>query len=307
MTRTIRRGTVRNVTLQQLRYLIAVVEHGSMTAAAQALFVVQPALSRSLQSLERELKVELFVRSGRGLVLTPEGVRVASLARQVLAGVRAIEDSVGTDEADTGRGTLRLATTQTLAIDFMSSLLPGFRAKRPEIDVAVDCRPSRDALFGALRKGEADLILTDLPVPADFRVHPLRRHEVVLVSPPDTPLPDPVPWRALDGLPMIVPPADSPRGRDFAMLFDFHGIRPRTAMETGDRGAWLACVAAGVGSALWYADLAQRFTGTIGVRSFSPPLTRTMGLAWLRRPMTPQIRALCAYARMHGVRELDYA
>lgn len=293
------------MTLQQLRYLIAVVEHGSMTAAAQALFVVQPALSRSLQSLERELHVELFVRSGRGVVLTPEGVRVVNLAKKVLAGISAIESSVrpGVPPPETR---IRLGTTQTLAIEFISTLLPAFNRHRPDIHVAVLPYANRDVLFQALRDGAADLVLADLPVPFDLRVHALHHHEVVLVSPSDVRLPDPVTLAALDGLPMILPAADSPRRKDFEMLFSTRGIRPRVAMETDERGAWLSCVAGGVGSVLWYADMAHRFEKAVTVRSFTPQLTRTIGFAWLRKPMAPEVLALCSFARSRGVEETEY-
>ncbi|NUU25799.1 MAG: LysR family transcriptional regulator [Streptomycetaceae bacterium] len=295
------------MTLQQLRYLIAVVEHGSMTAAAQALFVVQPALSRSLQALERELKTELFVRSGRGAVLTPEGVRVVHLARRVLAGVQAIEETMRPDEPAAPEGTLRLATTQSLAIEFISTLLPAFNRHRPDIHVSVGQFDNRDLLFAALRRGEADLVLADLPMPGELRMSALRVHEVVLVSPLDVRLPDPVTLGALDGLPLILPAPDSPRRRDFDLLFTTRGIRPQIAMETDERGAWLSCVAAGVGSVLWYADMAHRFEGAVAVRSFAPPLTRTIGFAWPRKPMTPQIRALCAFCRAKGMEETEYA
>ncbi|MCF2525617.1 LysR family transcriptional regulator [Yinghuangia soli] len=293
------------MTLQQLRYLIAVVEYGSMTAAAQALFVVQPALSRSLQALERELRAELFVRSGRGMVLTPEGVRVVHLARRVLAGIRAIEQTVQPEPAGSDERLL-LLTTQTLAIEFISSLLPGFNLRHPEIRVVVERHNEREVLFTALREGRADLILADLPVPSDMRVHAVWHHEVVLVSPPDVNLPDPVTLDALHGLPMILPPVGTSRRKDIELLFDTRGIRPVVAMETDERGAWMACVAGGLGSVLWYAAMAHRFQSAVSVRSFAPPVGRTIGFAWLRKPMTPAVRALCAYARARGVEETEY-
>lgn len=293
------------MTLQQLRYLIAVVEHGSMTAAAQALFVVQPALSRSLQSLERELRIDLFVRTGRGVVLTPEGVRVVHLARKVLAGIHAIEQSVRPDPPP-AKTLLRLGATQTLAIGFISTLLPAFTQHHPDVRVAVEHHPDREHVFAALRRGEADVILADLPMPADFRVQVLRHHEVVLVSPSDVTLPDPVTLAALDGLPMILPGRDSPRRRDFDVLFSTRGCMPRVVVETDERGAWLSCVAAGVGSVFWYADLAHWFQTAVTVRSFTPRLIRTIGLAWLRKPVSAEVRTLCAFVRGRGMEESEY-
>src|SRR6185437_2679753 len=77
--------------LRQLRYVVATADHGTMTAAAQALFVAQPALSRAIRELERELGVELFARAGRGVVLTDAGEQIVRYARDALQAVDAIE------------------------------------------------------------------------------------------------------------------------------------------------------------------------------------------------------------------------
>jgi DNA-binding transcriptional LysR family regulator len=294
------------VTLQQLRYLLAVIEHGGMTAAAHALFVDQSALSRSLQSLERELRTELFVRGGRGVVPTVEGARVAHLARRILSGVRAIEDTFQPDDGADTTGRLALGSTQSLAIELITTILPAFRARRP--DIAVDVRPfeSPDEAAEALRKAELDLVLLDLPMPSDLRVQPFHHHEIVLVSPLGLKLPDPVPWQALNGMPLIMPSAGSVRRRQFDQLFTRHEIHPQVVMETDQRGAWVSCVAAGHGSLLWYREIAHRFASTVAIRSLSPPLLRTVALGWPRRPLSPEARALCAYAQARGVEETEY-
>lgn len=293
------------MTLQQLRYLIAVAEHGSMTGAAQELFVVQPALSRSLQSLERELNVVLFTRVGRGLVPTAAGVQVVALARKVLRGVQAIKDLVRTEEPAQA-DTVHLAATATLAIECTSGLLPGLAKTHPDLDIVVDRQDSREALFASLRAGDSDIALVDLPAPGGFEVLPLRAYEVVLVSPKGTRLPDPVSWTDLEGLPMILPSRRSGRRADFEMLFATAGVRPTVAMETDDRGAWIPCVLAGHGSVLWYADLAQPFASSVTVRSMSPRLVRTVGLVRGRGPISREVRALLDYSRRQGVQEIEY-
>jgi DNA-binding transcriptional LysR family regulator len=61
------------LTLQQLNYFVAAVEHGSFSAAAEALRIAQPSLSERIRRLERRLGVTLFVRTNRRLVLTEAG------------------------------------------------------------------------------------------------------------------------------------------------------------------------------------------------------------------------------------------
>ena len=71
-------------TLQQLRYLIAVAEYGSINAAARELFATQSNLSMAIKDLEQELGVTIFTRSNRGVALTNDGTELLGYARQVI-------------------------------------------------------------------------------------------------------------------------------------------------------------------------------------------------------------------------------
>lgn len=79
--------------LQQLRFLIAIVDHGlSVTNAAQALYTSQPGVSKQIRLLEDELELQLFVRHGRRIVsLTPAGEQITAQARRALAEIRQIK------------------------------------------------------------------------------------------------------------------------------------------------------------------------------------------------------------------------
>ncbi len=72
------------MTLQQLRYLIAIAEYGSMNAAAYNLYASQSNLSTAIRDLERELGITIFRRSNRGVTLTSEGTELLGYARQVV-------------------------------------------------------------------------------------------------------------------------------------------------------------------------------------------------------------------------------
>ena len=67
------------MTLQQLKYAIAVADQGSMNEAAKSLFISQPSLSGAIKEMEKELGFELFLRTSRGIVVTPEGERFDSV------------------------------------------------------------------------------------------------------------------------------------------------------------------------------------------------------------------------------------
>ena len=80
------------MTLQQLRYAVTVAEYKSMNKAAAQLFVAQPSLSNAIKELEEEIKIELFIRSNRGVIVTAEGEEFLGYARQMIEQYRLIED-----------------------------------------------------------------------------------------------------------------------------------------------------------------------------------------------------------------------
>ena len=72
------------MTIQQLRYIIAVVENGSITEAAKKLYISQPSLSNSIKDIEKEAGITIFIRSRSGIALTKEGAEFTGYARQVI-------------------------------------------------------------------------------------------------------------------------------------------------------------------------------------------------------------------------------
>lgn len=80
------------MTLQQLKYAIAVADNGSMNEAAKKLFISQPSLSGMIKELEEEADIQIFLRSNRGIILTPEGEEFLGYARQVVEQYRLMEN-----------------------------------------------------------------------------------------------------------------------------------------------------------------------------------------------------------------------
>ena len=141
--------------LQQLRVLLAVAQHGSIHEAARSLHTTQPALSKTIAELERELGVTLMLRSTRGVSLTAYGtalVKRASLVEQELRhALEDIEAIRGHDEAQLHIGFTAVASSGPLP-DAMAS----FRRRFP--NVALRCfelRPQQ--ILEGLREGRLDL------------------------------------------------------------------------------------------------------------------------------------------------------
>lgn len=291
-------------TLAQLRYLVAVADCRSITGAAASVFVAQSALSRAVQAMERDLGVELLARRGRGVDLTPEGTRVVRLARTVLDAVEAIDD-VGAPHAQNTRATLHVVATPTLALDLAVDLVPAFTERSPGIDVRLHQHDSREVLVQELIDGIAELGLVDLPVDKELSAHHIQEREVVLISPHGSRLPDPLPFRMLDGLDMVLPTPGTGRRTELEAMFSCLGVRPVPTLEVNERLAWVTGVTDGRGSLIWYRDVVLRAFGRRAeVRSFTPSLLRPVGIVHARRPLSRAARAFLAHARHNSpVRE----
>ncbi|HEY0543361.1 MAG TPA: LysR family transcriptional regulator [Actinoallomurus sp.] len=284
--------------LRQLRYVVATADHGTMTAAAQALFVAQPALSRAVRELERELGVELFARAGRGVMLTEAGEHIVRYARDALQAVDAIE-AFSSAPAGGRPGELRVASTSTLEPELTARLLPEFAREQPATRIRVVRCDGRESVGAAVRDGRADLALTDLPVPGDLAAHPLEQREIVLISPPGLSLREPVPLSALEGLRLVMPARGSARRNELEGMLSRIGVTPIPAVESNERGSWLTWVRAGVGSLMWYRNQVDAAEG-LAIRSFMPPIITTIGLVHMRRPLPPVARDFLAFAKSRG-------
>ena len=80
------------MTLQQLKYLIAVVNSGSINEAAKNLYISQPTLSKAIKELEREMGITILKRTSTGIVLSPDGAEFLSYARQITEQVELLEN-----------------------------------------------------------------------------------------------------------------------------------------------------------------------------------------------------------------------
>src|SRR6187549_3733482 len=120
----------------QLQYAIAVARNGlSVTNAAAALGTSQPAISRALKELEKELGFDLFIREGRSSArVTPEGAKVLAYAARALAEIESLR-SVAADLNQDARGTLSIATTHTQARYVLPPVVQAFRQRYPEVDL----------------------------------------------------------------------------------------------------------------------------------------------------------------------------
>ena len=148
-----------NISLRQLAYLVAVAEHGSMTAAAELTHVSQATISLGINDLERRLGAQVLLRRpGQGVSLTSAGEDVVRDARRVLSAVDDLFASARSPEYKI-RGQVSLGCFSTLAPFYLPPLLASFATLHPAVSLDV-MEGSQVDLRRALMDGTCELALT---------------------------------------------------------------------------------------------------------------------------------------------------
>jgi DNA-binding transcriptional LysR family regulator len=166
-----------------LRYFGAVVQHGSIRAAAEALHVAQSAVSRQLQSLEQELDVQLIERRARGIAPTPAGELLYRYWRDANFHVERLRSEIDALQG-LRRGNVRIATVESLTTGLLPDAIDTFRAQHPGITFEVLMLGS-DGVAQAVRSGEAEMGFgLNLGSSPEFNVvHRVREPILAVMSP----------------------------------------------------------------------------------------------------------------------------
>lgn len=157
-----------SLNLHQLEVFGAVAERQSVTAAATALRLSQPAVSRQVKDLESTLGVKLFERTKRGVRLTEAGTLLSTYAKQ-LSALRVEAESAIDDLHSLRRGALTIAATSTLATYFLPRVLVRFRLKYPGIRVRL-LSGDNDALIDQLLLHEQPFALLSEAEPTNLQL-----------------------------------------------------------------------------------------------------------------------------------------
>jgi LysR family transcriptional regulator, low CO2-responsive transcriptional regulator len=175
------------VTLTQLAAFLTVVRRGSVTAAAEELYVTQPSVSAAVAALEREVGVKLLERDGRGLRTTDAGAAFAPYAAHVL-GLLEQGERAAREAADGGLASLRISAVTSAGDHVVPPLIRAFRDAHPELEIALHIGNRRE-VFAGLLDHKADVAITGR-VPDDHRLvgEAFGVNEIVLVTAPDDPL-----------------------------------------------------------------------------------------------------------------------
>jgi DNA-binding transcriptional LysR family regulator len=290
------------MTLQQLAYFLAAVEHGSFSAAAEQLHMAQPSLSEQIRRLEAELGVPLFSRAGRGLALTeagrllrPHAERTLADAEEAAASVREVRDVAG--------GTVAFGTFGSAHHYLLGGLVEEFRTRYPNVRVRVLGQNSAE-VADAVRDGQLEAGLVVLPVDdRGLDVRPAMREELLYVSADPARLLEAMTVERLADAPLILYDArwgvDDPTRRQLRERAQRAGVKLEPQIEVEYLTAALDLAARGLGdtvspnSIIISRGYGRRLAGV----PFDPPLFDTFAFITRRSAhLSPATRAFMEIA-----------
>lgn len=288
---------------RQLGYFLAIVDHGGFGRAAEHLHIAQPSLSQAMAGLERELKTKLFVRAGRGVVLTDAGEQLVGPARRVIRDLDDARDVIRS-AGQLRRGRVDLVTMPSPGIEPLTTIMSAFARAWPAMTVNVTGVFTPEEVVETVVSGVAEIGFlgsSAKPYTADLTVRHIEDQPLVLISPPGSGLPvgDSVDRSGLTGLRLVV----SQRGSLMRQLVDdvlASGAEAHLVAEVAHRTSILPLVMSGLGHAVMPSSWNSIATHVgAEVRRIEPASVLRVSAVWRQDVLTPGAAAFLEVLDKH--------
>ena len=219
--------------LVELRTFLAVAEEKSFSAAAQRLFITQPAISKRIQSLENHLGTPLFDRIGKRVYLTEAGSLLIDRAETMLRLAKDTEKEIF-NLNDTISGRLNLATSHHIGLHRLAPVLKDFSQRYPDVQLDIQFEDSEVA-YQMVRSGQVELAVVtlnpdDTDLDADLKANCIWRDPLVFVSSASEPLATTL--QILAAQPCILPGQATYTGRIVMDRFARAGLTLKPTLST---------------------------------------------------------------------------
>lgn len=275
-----------DIDLRLLRYFIAVAEELNFTQAAEQLYVSQPALSKQIRQLERELGIHLIRRTSRMVELTSAGQALLPLAKRLLYDWQFTLLTVR-EVATSETQTLRVGFVASIGSELTKTIIERFRERRVGWQVSMRMFPWADTTAGLL-SGNTDVALLRLPVLERGQLsteilwveprwvalhcqHPLTQRQIIQMA-------------DLVDEPFVALPAEAGAYRDYWLAIAERGGHPvRIGAEASNPDEWLEAIATGLGVGL-VPEITTRVYQRAGIvfRLVDDISPSTLAVAWRR-------------------------
>src|SRR5882757_370095 len=222
--------------LHQLAALVTAAESGSLRQAAERMRLSQPALSRSIRELEREIGVKLLDRTAHGVEATVYGQALIMRSKIVDSELRQARDDIAHLRAAT-QGDLRIGATPVAAFSLLPVVLARFKKSRPQLRVTV-IDGMGAGLLGQLRQGDFDFVFARIYEsidPREFNVEVLFHDSLVVIVRRDHPLANSRRASKIEheACEWVLPGGDSPARTTFQRTYSERtGKLPRCTIES---------------------------------------------------------------------------
>lgn len=221
--------------LKQLRAFCATARCGSISKAAEKLFLSQPSVSLQIQALERELDTTLFERRGPNIRMTPEGKTLLEISLPLVQGIDSLVDKFTERSGSLEHGELNIAAGESTILYILPDAIQRFARAYPGIRIKLHNVTGRDGME-LLRADQADFAIGSmLEVPEDIHYHPIFEFNPVLIAPLDHPLArlEAVTLEDIGPYGLILPPRHLSTWRMVDIVFRQHNVNYTVTLEAG--------------------------------------------------------------------------
>ena len=284
--------------LRHLRYFVTVAEELHFGRAAERLQMTQPALSKQIAGLEKELDVQLLARTKRTVQLTAAGQVLFDQARRLLAQVDETVQLVKRT-ANGEEGALAIGFTATATSTVLPGLMRRFRDRCPNVELTMQ-ELCTEAQVSALNEHKIDLAFLHPPIDErGLKLYPILEENFVAVLPKGHPLLKykSLPLRVFAGEPLIIHPRqEGPVLYDgFIQLCHQFGFQPNIVKETISMQTRVCLAAAGIGIT-FVSESAQSAVGNeVICRPLADcPMKLQFAAAWRQDAIAPTLREFLA-------------
>ncbi len=275
--------------LKQLRAFCYTAKSGSISKAAEQLYLSQPSVSLQIQALERELNTMLFERRGPKIRLTPDGQALLEIAMPMVEGMDSLRDTFAERCGDLNSGYLNIAAGESTILYILPKFLKQFSDKYPGVRIRLHNVTGADGM-AMLRADEADFAVGSmLDMPDDVSYHPVFEFNPALITPLDHPLAerDHVTLQDIAKYDLILPPRYLSTWGLVKSVFQQYNIPHKVTLEAGGWAVIKKYVEMGLGISI-VTDICLEENdrlATIPVKEYFP--TRSYGIVLRRGKFIP--------------------
>ncbi|KOR30762.1 LysR family transcriptional regulator [Achromatium sp. WMS2] len=221
--------------IKQLRAFCYAAQTGSISEAAELVFLSQPTVTLQVQALERELDVVLFERRGPKIRLTPEGDILYRLAKPLVEGMDKLEETFASHCGRLETGMLNIAAGESTILNVLPESIRRFTTTYPGVELKLHNVKGRDGLE-MIRSDEVDLAVGSLlEVPDDVTYRSLMTYAPMLITPLSHPLvgKERITLEDISPYGLILPPRKLNTWKTVDLVFKQHGVNYKVVLETG--------------------------------------------------------------------------